>query len=185
MRQLTTLSIAVILAILCFELWQENSNLRRNIDSLEKGVTLYRTKADRSAASVEALTLSLSDFKRQHAEDCATIRDMQIRLRRMESYSKSIAATTLCDTVIVRDTVIVSDSARHAHYATPWTTLHALLRRDSMSFELTSYDTLHQIIHRVPRRLWFIPFGTKAIRQEITTSNPHTRLIYTEYIELE
>lgn len=34
------------------------------------------------------------------------------------------------------------------------------------------------------RRFWFIRWGTKAIRQEVTTRNPYRRISYTEYIEL-
>ncbi|MFR4044610.1 MAG: DUF6549 family protein [Odoribacter splanchnicus] len=40
-------------------------------------------------------------------------------------------------------------------------------------------------MHRVPRRLWFIRWGTKAIRQEIISRNPYSRIAYTEYIELK
>lgn len=184
MRQLIMVTLWAIMLVLCIELWQENRGLKGNINALEQGITLYRTKANKSAASVEALTLRLNDFKRQHEEDCKTIRSMEIRLRRMESYAKSVTATTLRDTVVMRDTIIVEDSALHARYTTPWTTLHALLSRDTLSFEVVTYDTLHQVIHRVPRRLWFIPYGTKAIRQEVTTSNPNTRLVYTEYLEI-
>lgn len=184
MRQLTSLATIAILAILCFELWQKNIELSHNRHALEQGITLYQTKANRSAASVETLTLELEEFKQRHRKDLATIRSMELRLRRMESYSKSVAATTLRDTIVMRDTVIVRDSGLYGRYATAWTTLHALLSRDTLRFELINYDTLHQVIHRVPRRFLFIPYGTKAIRQEVTSSNPNTRLIYTEYIEL-
>ena len=185
MRQLIMVALWAMMLMLCMELWQENRGLRENIHALEQGVNIYRTKADRSAASVEALTITLNDFKRQHAKDCETIHSMDIRLRRMDSYAKSATTTTLGDTVILRDTVVIRDSALYAHHTTPWTTLHALLMRDTMHFEVITHDTLHQVIHRVPRRLWFIPYGTKAIRQEVTCSNPNTRLIYSEYIELK
>ena len=185
MRQLIMIALWAMMLMLCVELWQENRGLRENIHALEQGITIYRTKADRSAASVEALTLTLNDFKRRHTEDCETIRSMEIRLRRMDSYAKSATTTTLRDTVILRDTIVIRDSARYANHTTPWTTLNALLRGDTLHFEVITHDTLHQVIHRVPRRLWFIPYGTKAIRQEVTCSNPNTRLIYTEYIELK
>ena len=45
-------------------------------------------------------------------------------------------------------------------------------------------QSLHQVVHRVPRKFIFIPYGTKAIRQEVWLSNPNTELVYTEYIEL-
>lgn len=37
---------------------------------------------------------------------------------------------------------------------------------------------------RVSQRFLFIRWGTKAIRQEVVSSNPHTRIVYTDYIKL-
>jgi len=59
-----------------------------------------------------------------------------------------------------------------------------IIRADSVSCHVVSIDTLQQIVHRVPRRFLFIRWGTKAIRQEVVSSNPHTRIVYTDYIEL-
>lgn len=50
---------------------------------------------------------------------------------------------------------------------------------------IESRDTLRQIVHRIPRRFLFIRWGTKALRQEIISSNPHTRIVYSEYIRIE
>lgn len=60
-----------------------------------------------------------------------------------------------------------------------------VIRDDSASCRVVSVDTLQQIVHRVPRRFLFIRWGTKAIRQEVVSSNPHTNIVYTEYIELK
>ena len=184
MKNFVTIIMVVLLAVLCLELTDENQRLRANERVLREGITIYKTQANRSAASVETLTLELDDFKRLHTTDRATIEDLGIRLRRMESYAKSVTASTIRDTVILRDTIIQRDSLLYAHHTTAWTSLHALLNRDTLCYEIINYDTLHQVVHRVPRRLWFIPYGTKAIRQEVTCSNPNTRLVYTEYIEL-
>lgn len=59
-----------------------------------------------------------------------------------------------------------------------------VIRDDSASCRVVSVDTLQQIVHRVPRRFLFIRWGTKAIRQEVVSSNPHTQIVYTDYIEL-
>ena len=50
---------------------------------------------------------------------------------------------------------------------------------------IRSVDTLRQVVHRVPRRFLFIRWGTKALRQQIVSSNPHTRIVYTEYVRIE
>ena len=46
-------------------------------------------------------------------------------------------------------------------------------------------DTLRQVVHRIPRRFLFIRWGTKALRQEIVSTNPHTRIVYAEYVKIE
>ena len=63
--------------------------------------------------------------------------------------------------------------------------IDGMIRDDSVRCRVLSIDTLQQIVHRVPRRFLFIRWGTKAVRQEVVSSNPHTRIIYTEYIELK
>lgn len=59
-----------------------------------------------------------------------------------------------------------------------------IIRADSVNCQVVSIDTLQQVVHRVPRRFLFIRWGTKAVRQDVVSSNPHTRIVYTEYIEL-
>ena len=184
MKNVITIAMVVLLAMLCLELSDENQRLRANERVLQEGVTLYKTRSERSAASVETLTMELDEFKQRHRVDCATIEDMGIRLRRMESYARSVTTSTIRDTIILRDTIIQRDSLLYAHHSTPWSIVNAVVNRDTLSYEIINYDTLHQVIHRVPRKLWFIPYGTKAIRQEVSCSNPNTRLVYAEYIEI-
>ncbi len=56
---------------------------------------------------------------------------------------------------------------------------------DSVLCRVESTDTLRQVVHRIPRRFLFIRWGTKALRQEIVPSNPHTRIVYSEYVKIE
>ena len=178
----------VVCGVVIYYFIDENVRLRGNQHALMEGVELYRTKSDKSAASVEALQLELSEFREQHQRDVEEIASLGIRLRRAESYAKSVSVTTLADTVVVRDTVVLRDTvampARHFVGADVWSRVEGILYGDSLSYCVHTIDTLHQVVHRVPRKFLFIPYGTKAIRQEVWSSNPHTELIYTEYIEL-
>ena len=178
----------VVCGVVIYYFIDENVRLRGNQHALMEGVELYRTKSDKSAASVEALQLELSEFREQHQRDVEEIASLGIRLRRAESYAKSVSVTTLADTVVVRDTVVLRDTvampARHFVGADVWSRVEGILFGDSLSYSVRTIDTLHQVIHRVPRKFLFIPYGTKAIRQEVWSSNPHTELVYTEYIEL-
>lgn len=58
-------------------------------------------------------------------------------------------------------------------------------RQKMVELEINTYDTLVQIVHRVPRRFLCFRFGTKAIRQEIVSRNPYAKIVYAEYVELK
>jgi hypothetical protein len=99
----------------------------------------------------------------------------------------------LHDTIVRRDFAAVCDSGRLAaavrfdtvrsfRWRDPWVTVEGRIRGDSVACRVESVDTLRQVVHRVPRRFLFIRFGTKAVRQEIVSSNPHTRIVYAEYV---
>lgn len=180
--------VAVVCGIVVVRLTRENRHLERVAHALREDVRLYRTASDRSAASVEALELTVAEFREVHERDAKEIESLGIRLRRAESYAKSAMTTTITDTVVVRDTVIVRDSLPEAYRyfaaADVWSRVEGILYGDSLSYAVHSVDTLHQVVHRVPHKFWFIRYGTKAIRQEVWSSNPNTELVYTEYIEL-
>lgn len=176
-----------------------NRALERDRHALLSQMAIYRTERDESAASVEALTLSLNEFRALHDKDAEQIKQLGIRLRRAESYARSVTESTysatlhIRDTIIVHDTIAIDNATGHTNIDTVrtfthsdrWSTMRGIIWGDSIDYNLHSVDTLKQVVHRVPRRFLGIPYGTKAIRQEIVSSNPHTQLIYTEYIELK
>lgn len=178
----------VVCGVIIHYLINENARLRSNQHALLENVEFYRTESGKSAASVEILELELSEFRTQRQRDAKEIASLGIRLRRAESYAKSVAVTTLADTVIVRDTVVLRDTvampARHFAGEDAWSRVEGILFGDSLRYTVRTTDTLHQVVHRVPRKFLFIPYGTKAIRQEVWSSNPNTELVYTEYIVL-
>lgn len=192
--------IAVVIAIIAafLLLWRiyrlehdERQRLEANQHSLMTDVEYYRTRDSLSAAGVERLTLTNREFRR-HAEELErSVEDLQLKLSRLQSASRTAVTTAypvktqLRDTVILRDTLNVRDTVRLLQFENPWLTLDGILKDNIFRGRIESRDTLVQLIHRVPRRLWFIRLGTKAIRQEVTTRNPYSRITFTEYIELK
>ena len=167
---------------------RERRRLESNQTALMSDVEIYRTKAGKAAASNMVLNLRVSEL------DAESIRDLGIKLKRVESTAKTATATVvelrakLRDTAVVRETsagAVIIDSMRTFRWRDPWVTVEGLIERDSVACRVESIDTLRQVVHRVPRRFLFIRWGTKAIRQEVMSSNPHTRIVYTDYIELK
>ena len=182
---LVILACATLLSgIALRRLMAENERLRGNCEALTEDVRLYRTRTGESAASVQALQLEVDEFRKQHKADAERIRELGIRLRRTESYAKSAMEQRYSEAVVVRDTVILRDTVRIFEGGDRWSRIAGIIAGDTLRYDIRTVDTLHQVVHRVPRKWWFFRFGTRAIRQEIWSSNPHTQLVYSEYVEL-
>ena len=177
--------IAILLGVKLHNITAEHERLERNQRALLSKVATYKTRADEWAATAEVLELKLSELRQARREDAKRIKELGIRLREVESYARSVtqkrggATLPLRDTVIIRDTVKIFSSGRgHSEFS-------GMVRNDSITYYFTSTDTIYQVVRRVPRRFLFFRYGTKAIHQDVWTSNPSTKVIYTEYIELK
>lgn len=176
---------ATVLAMWGITRHREAERLDNNQTALTEQIRLYRTRLDESAASVQTLELRCDEFRRMKAEDARRIQELGIKIKRLESVAKSATRTEVEVVVPLRDTVVLRDTLRTFSWEDEWVRVDGLVGRDSVECRVASIDTLRQVVYRVPRRFWFVKYGTKAIRQEIISSNPHTRIVYSEYIELK
>ena len=80
---------------------------------------------------------------------------------------------------------IVRDTVRLFRWRDTWVSVEGRIEEDSVSCRVESVDTLRQIVYRIPRRFLFIRWGTKALRQRIVSTNPHTRIVAAEYVRIE
>lgn len=179
---------ATLLLIACVAVLRhrhtEVLRLRNNNEALTSETKLYKTRLDDSAASVVALQLQLNEYRKQHASDLKRIKALDLRLRRIESIAKTATQNEVKFTAPRCDTIILHDTLSLFSWNDDWVSVRGSIFNKNVVCEIKSIDTLHQVVHRVPHKFWFIRYGTKAIRQEITSSNPHTRIVYAEYIEL-
>ena len=179
-------------AILC-NVREDRNRLQDNQRTLLDSITYYRTENGKNVASVQRLELSVAEVKAERRDLIEQCRNLNIKIRRLESFSTSRTQTMLDIESIVHDTVIVRryesfvihDTLKSFLWKDTWVTIQGLITEDSIRCHIESVDTLRQAVHRVPRKFLFIRYGTKAIRQEIFSSNPHTRIVYTEYVELK
>ena len=192
----------------------ERRRVQSNNEVLTDSVEFYRTESGKHAASRQVLELRASEMERYNAQLAAQVRELRIKVRRLEA-----AATTATWTEVQITAPLepagpqptawekygtgvrrAADSVKAAldreftglpkvpeakifRWADRHVSVDGIIRTDSVSCHVTSIDTLRQIVHRVPRRFLFIRWGTKAIRQEVVSSNPHTQIVYTEYIQ--
>ena len=100
----------------------ESRRLADNQTALASEVERYRTRLGEEAASVQALRLRCAEFEELRAADAARIRQLGIRLRRVEVAAKSSTQTAVVLRAPLRDTLVPRRAAVPA-----WDTLRLSL----------------------------------------------------------
>lgn len=172
---------------------EERTRLLNNQNALLEEIDLYETAEGKSAASVQTLQLTCDELRRHYQEKCQLVEDLGLKVKRLQSYASTgtqthvDVQTVLKDSVVyaIRDSVVYVDTLKWFEWRDPpWVEVSGTVSRDVVELDVHSSDTLIQIVHRVPKRFLCFKFGTKGIRQEVVSMNPHTRVTYAEYIEL-
>lgn len=186
-------NVALILTVSVLSCWlnnvrEEKKRLADNQEALLSDVDYYKTESGKNAASVLKLELSKSELE-NHCQDLTkTIDELNIKIGRIQSASTTITKTEVKIQTVVRDSIVYRDlpvNLKVIKWRDPWVVLNGVLDGESFSANIESIDTLSQVVHRIPKKFLFIKWGTKAIRQEVVSSNPHSKIVYTEYIELK
>lgn len=186
-------NITLLVTVVSLSCWlgnvrEEKKRLANNQEALLSDILYYKTKSGKNAASVQKLELTKSELEK-HCQDLnKTIDDLNIKIGRIQSASTTVTKTEVEIQTVVRDSIVYRDfpvSLKVIKWRDPWVTLKGVLDGETFSAKIESVDTLSQVVHRIPKKFLFIKWGTKAIRQEVVSSNPHSKIVYTEYIELK
>ena len=172
------------------KLSEDNNRLSINQVALSDNIKYYKTESGKNAAKVTQLTLTKDEFEKVCADQVKVIKDLNLKLKRVESISTTatrtdVAITTvLKDTVIVRDTVVI-DNAKHFSWADSWNSIDGVIISDSVECEYHGTDTLTVVATRVPKKFLCFRYGTKYIEVDVTNCNPSTTITYNRTIKLK
>ena len=167
----------------------EVNRLSNNQESLLQSIRFYKTKDSLSAASVGRLQLSVSEFKKHEERLNETIKNLNIKVRRLQSVSNTGIQSNYNINLQIKDSTIINgghlSKLKCINYDDKWISLHGCMTDSLFNGTIITRDSLTQIVHRIPHRFLFIKWGIKSIRQEIISSNPYSQITYSKYIELK
>jgi len=167
---------------------KERARMENNQTTLMQKVETYRTKDSLSAASVQSLTLTNRELSVNRSDLSRTIESLNLKMKRVESISTAGTETNYAIKQIVKDSIVYkegkTDTLRCINYRDKWLTVSGCASREEFSGTIQSRDTITQIAHRVPKKFWFIKYGTKAIRQEVVSKNPNSKITFAEFIKI-
>lgn len=170
---------------------EEKGRLKDNQNSLLSEIKHYVTKDSLNVASVEKLTLSNHEFKTHNEGLVKTVESLNIKVRRLQSVSETAISSDYTIKTRIKDSIRWTDKSKPPDtlkcidHKEKWLQIKGCIEKKEFSGSIHIPDTIIQIVHRVPRKFLFIKYGTKAIRQEVLSKNPHTSIAFTKYIEFK
>lgn len=192
----------IIIIILGFGLWgmwgmwqserEERIRVSNNqsvlFDQVNGIMQTYMVRDSLNAARVEALNLTVKEFKGHFVELNGLVKDMRVKLNRLQSVSTVATQTDYNIITTVRDSIVLREvpiAVQRVDYADRWLTFSGMIENKQLFGSFQTRDTLIQVIHRVPRQFLFIRYGTKGIRQEVVSKNPYSTITYNQFLRFE
>lgn len=181
------LAVVAVLCVYVSHLRDENSRIKSNNVVLSSQLDTFRTKLGESAAMVDRLSLTLGEFRQQNQELNERIKMLDLRLRRINSYSINGYQSSVTFTVplTIASAMPGVSVERRFLWSDTWNRVEGVVASDSVKCSVVHKDTIDQIIYRVPRKFLFIRWGTKKVSQIITLRDTNSAIVYSRYIELQ
>lgn len=191
-RILVYANIVLVISVLILSFFlnntrEEKKRLTNNQESLLSDIEYYKTESGKNAASVQKLVLTKSELEKHCKALTQTVKDLGIKVKRLQSATTTVTKTEIEIRTVVRDSIVYRDRPvilKTINWKDPWIKLNGVLDGDDFSAKIQSIDSLSHVAHRVPKKFLFFRFGTKAVRLEVVNKNPHNQIVYTEYIEV-
>ena len=196
MKKYLLITIVALLAVAggaiyrCQQLKTDNERLHGNQSALMAVVEHYKTDAGESAAKVQQLQLTASEFKNQCADLKAEVERLGIKASRLQTLINTSTHTTVRVDTIVKDSVVYLplearlDTLKCFEYNDGWVRAHGCIDSSNhFEGEFESRDSLLIVAHRVPKRFLFFRWGCKRVELDIKSSNPHSEITHAKYVE--
>lgn len=175
------------------EIKRERDRYKANTEALMRNVRLYVTRDSLNAAEVDALTLTLAEYKKYNKEEAKKLATLDTKRRNLEqvisAQSVMLAQVSgeIRDSIVYRDErIMIRDTLRCIDISDGWIELHGCANKQG-KFDgwIESNDTLLAAVTIKHKRFLGFLWRTKKIKDkklDIVSSNPHTRIADVHYI---
>lgn len=163
-----------------------------NVEVLMNDVQRWRTSDSLSAARVQALSLTVEEFRRFRSEDAEAVKELTRKNAELAEVVKAQTRTIIdlravpADTVIIRDSVPVP--ATVVHCGDRWFDFDGILAAGEFAGRLAVRDSIICVETVEYRRFLGFLWKTNNIRSRdvtVSSKNPHTEIIGADFITIE
>lgn len=168
---------------------RERKRHQENENELLRENESWKTEHGKSAMEVQRLTIEKGDIEKYFAEALEQIEDLKIKNKRIKKLLQAGTETNVVIKTVIRDSIIyVKDSSYHVgkfDWKDSWTSIHGIIKSDSIDIKYNQKDTLSFVTKRIPRKFLFIKWGTKRLEMNVINSNPNNEITYSREISIK
>lgn len=198
------IAVAVITAAVSALFWgsrlskikDECSRLERNNQSLLEQCDTLTLANGKHIARVQEMELTNEEMCKLVGEDYKQISELGIKNKYIQHVISTGSHTEVKVDTIIKDSIIFvpvidstgitykQDTMQVWSWKDDWVKAHGTIYNNKVEADFESTDSLIIVAYRVPKRWWFIKWGTKYVEMEVVSSNPHTNLKYAKSVKL-
>ena len=191
-----TIGIMAFVIVTLFWLYSEEKEERQRVETNQTALLTdlhrYKTSDSLNAVSVQELTLSKQELKKHEAELVARVKELGIKVKRLESVTSVSTQANYDFTPTKKDSIIYlpgKDSIIYLkclEYKDAWIDFVGCYDKNNIPrVSMTTNDSIDIFGHVVPKRFWFIKYGVKSINSEVINYNPYSEIKYSKVIKLK
>ena len=167
-------------------LTEERDRFRMNNTALLSGMKRMQIDSATMALETKVLRLTRDEYKELRSEDAKIIRQLGIKVKKLEAAARHNIEIRVPVDADIRDTLFIRDSIsqvrQKVEMVTPHIQLTGLIEDNHLRGNIRVPVTLHQAVW-VEYKGWWFWKRIKAVRQTISSDNPHVEIKYSEYIK--
>ncbi|MBR1769949.1 MAG: hypothetical protein IJ748_05775 [Bacteroidales bacterium] len=164
---------------------KEIIRLQQNQQSYFSDIKQYRNKNNELVSENKGITLQLNEFKNLCSEYSDEIKRLKVRLKDVQSVSNTIVASDIPLSLPLVDSIVKVDTLRCIKYSDDFLHIDGCIEDDTLKGQIYSVDTLLQVVSVERKRFLWWKYGCKGVKQTIKSKNPHTTILYQEYISIK
>ncbi len=172
---------------LYIQLQKENKRHVNNEQTLTAKIKYYEDQKGRETARTGTLELTVSELSKILPEIRQELKDLKIKSGRVESFSETHIIQNKDIKQVLRDSIIYNHiPVKTFGYTDPWYSIKAIIQNDSVDLNISSYDTIIQVVSRGDRiKPWLWIFSPRQLVQTIQSRNPSNHINYSMYIKIK
>lgn len=165
---------------------KDRDTYQNNTYGLMSNIEELRKDSMEQAYQIQALSLTVDEYKEYRAEDLQTIKSLKLQLKNITTVSKqSLEVNVPIAVPIIKEKPQIEPAPINVRLHNEHISFIGTVSNDSLTAKIQVPIQLTQIVHKVPKHkfLWW-SWGCKGIKQIVVSNNPYVNLKYSEYIEL-